>query len=100
MMSFTRELTMPVKAAPMTTATARSTTLPRRIKSRNPFSMQITFDVAIRCHATAQSREWVNGKCFRLLGLHSRQPRWPPQIGVNGDGQVFCSVLERCGRVD
>jgi hypothetical protein len=28
-----------VKAAPMTTATARSTTLPRRIKSRNPLSI-------------------------------------------------------------
>src|ERR1700758_3603198 len=37
-MSFTKELTMALKAAPMMTATARSTTLPRRMKSRNPLS--------------------------------------------------------------
>ena len=36
--TFTKELTMALKAAPMITATARSTTLPRRIKSRNPLS--------------------------------------------------------------
>ena len=33
-------LVMAPKAAPMSTATARSTTLPRRMKSRNPLSME------------------------------------------------------------
>src|SRR6201999_3042891 len=41
MISATKALTIAVKAAPMTTATARSTTLPRRIKSRNPLSMGV-----------------------------------------------------------
>ncbi len=35
----TSEVTMALKAAPRMTATARSTTFPRRMKSRNPFSM-------------------------------------------------------------
>ena len=39
MISATSALTMAVNAAPMTTATARSTTLPRRTKSRNPLSI-------------------------------------------------------------
>src|SRR5260370_35940461 len=39
MMSLTNELTMAVNAAPMMTATARSRTLPRRIKSRKPFNI-------------------------------------------------------------
>src|SRR5579859_6594833 len=38
-MSPTSEATMALKAAPRMTATARSTTLPRRMKSRNPLSM-------------------------------------------------------------
>ena len=37
----TRVLTMPVKAAPMTTATARSMTLPRRMNSRNPLIIAV-----------------------------------------------------------
>src|ERR1700733_265243 len=37
--SATSAFTIAEKAAPMTTATARSTTLPRRIKSRNPLSI-------------------------------------------------------------
>src|SRR4051812_500545 len=36
-MFVTSEVTIPVNAAPITTATARSTTLPRRTKSRKPF---------------------------------------------------------------
>src|SRR5271165_1647248 len=36
--SVTSELTMALKAAPMITATARSTTFPRRMKSRKPLS--------------------------------------------------------------
>ncbi|WP_253915818.1 hypothetical protein [Streptomyces sp. NRRL S-31] len=36
MIPFTNELTMFVKAAPMTTATARSTTLPRIRKALKP----------------------------------------------------------------
>src|SRR5579871_5915909 len=39
MMSLTSELTMAPKAAPMITATARSTTLPFIAKSRNSFSI-------------------------------------------------------------
>src|ERR1700722_6415943 len=39
MMSATRALTIAVNAAPITTAMARSTTLPRRMKSRNPLSI-------------------------------------------------------------
>src|SRR5208283_3122373 len=42
-MSFTRLLTTPVKAAPMMTPTARSTTLPRMMKSRNSPSQEGAF---------------------------------------------------------
>src|ERR1039458_1856857 len=40
MMLAVSEVTMTVKAVPMTTATARSITLPRRMKSRNPLIME------------------------------------------------------------
>src|ERR1051326_7576820 len=40
-MSFTSELTIEVKAAPTTTPTARSTTLPRAMNSRNSWSIGI-----------------------------------------------------------
>jgi len=38
-MSFTSEFTIAVKAAPITTPTARSTTLPRAMNSRNSWSI-------------------------------------------------------------
>jgi hypothetical protein len=41
MRSLTRESTTAPKAAPMMTPTARSMTLPRATKSRNPFSMPV-----------------------------------------------------------
>src|SRR5271170_7428224 len=41
MRSLTSEVTTVPKAAPMTTATARSSTLPRRMKSRNPLSIKV-----------------------------------------------------------
>jgi hypothetical protein len=41
MMSFTREFTIDVKAAPMITPTARSRTLPRRTNFLNPSSMAV-----------------------------------------------------------
>src|SRR4051795_2336026 len=40
MMPFVKAVTIVVNAAPMTTATARSTTLPRRMKSLKPLSTQ------------------------------------------------------------
>ena len=56
-MSATNDATTAPKAAPMTTATARSTTLPRRMNSRNSLIMRpascrtalILRDVALRC---------------------------------------------------
>ncbi len=44
----TKALTTAPKAAPMTTATARSTTLPRRMKSRNPLIMALPSDGVLR----------------------------------------------------
>lgn len=40
--AMTRAVTTVPKAAPITTATARSITLPRRTNSRNPFSLGTT----------------------------------------------------------
>src|ERR1035438_10258004 len=40
MMPLVKAVTTAPKAVPMMTATARSTTLPRRMKSRNPLSME------------------------------------------------------------
>src|SRR3990167_6362504 len=45
-MSFTKELTTAVKAAPIMTPTARSTTLPRRIKFLNPLIIFLYYLIA------------------------------------------------------
>src|SRR3989344_2968088 len=45
-MSFTKELTTAVKAAPIMTPTARSTTLPRSIKSLNPLIIFLYYLIA------------------------------------------------------
>jgi hypothetical protein len=41
MMLFVNDVTMAVNAAPTTTATARSTTFPRRMKSLKPLSTRL-----------------------------------------------------------
>src|SRR5690606_8866574 len=57
----TRAVITAPKAAPMTTATARSTTLPFIIKSRKPFSM-------VRAY-TGQSQQWHKWACdFQSFG--------------------------------
>lgn len=43
--SLTSEVTMAPKAAPMTTATAKSTTFPRRINCLKSFSMSVSYQI-------------------------------------------------------
>src|ERR1700754_3783029 len=87
MMSPTSEVTMPPKAAPMITPTARSTTLPFMANSRNSFSIRNPFsstshagpalaktanrsvDQAGMNHGTA------HGDPRRLGHRHHRQPQ-------------------------
>jgi hypothetical protein len=54
--SSTIDVTTAVNAVPITTATARSTRLPRRMNSRNSFSMGRFFDprAARSCRSTRQ----------------------------------------------
>ena len=51
MRSLTRASTTALKAAPMTTATARSTRLPRRMNSRNSFRVSVIRDMAAKLRA-------------------------------------------------
>ena len=52
--SLTSDVTMELKAAPKITATARSTTFPRKTKSRNPLS------ISLSCRWGAQLPRCVN----------------------------------------
>ena len=55
--SATRAVTTAPKATPMTTATARSTTLPRKMNSLKPFSTVPSFSIsADRARRSADSR--------------------------------------------
>src|SRR6202158_6544382 len=71
MMSPTTEVTMPPKAAPMMTPTARSTTFPFMANSRNSFSMQtLVFDLA---HPTIHRRK--AGSVDQARMPHGATPR-------------------------
>ena len=56
MTSFTSEVTTVPKAPPMMTPTAKSRTLPRRIKSLNPFNISFTFQSNLRLIASIVER--------------------------------------------
>src|ERR1035441_8346860 len=56
--SATREATMALNAAPRITATARSTTFPRKMKSRNPFSMGSSGEFQAQPARDARTKRW------------------------------------------
>src|ERR1700688_2978336 len=77
MMSLTSDVTMPPKAAPMMTPTARSTTLPFMAKSRNSFS--IGHSSAARLASSVDQAGMDHGAAHRNPGglghRHHRQPQ-------------------------
>src|ERR1700688_4997104 len=77
MMSLTSDVTMPPKAAPMMTPTARSTTLPFMAKSRNSFSMGRSSSA--RLASSVDQAGMHHGAAHRDAGgfghRHHRQPQ-------------------------
>lgn len=69
-MSFTSEFTILLNAAPITTATARSSTLPRVTKSRNSFHIRPSFALA---QWFAFSTFWCSALLFWLEPLVGKQ---------------------------
>src|SRR5580698_9455415 len=97
---------MAPNAAPMITATARSTTFPRRLKSRNPFSIVILPCIVIsavaarprkssaafaHCHATRRKGACAaglaggGGWAELLHGQQEHDPGKDHQIGIEQD---------------
>src|SRR5271163_4919451 len=80
-MSLVKEVTMALNAAPIMTATARSTTLPRRMKSRKPLS-------TVSLHVM---RLQVVRRGVRVGSVYQRAPlvrrREPHRIGIEQEDQ-------------
>src|SRR5215469_8909350 len=95
----TNEVTTAPKAAPITTATARSITLPRIMNCRKPLNIRNPY-VLVLCHWTRPSPKDI----FRGPGLMfgcERSSRLKKQIEARNDGtylQSLASAMSSDGR--
>src|SRR5260370_27183036 len=93
-------VTIAVKAAPMMTATARSITLPRRMKSRNPLSMSESPGKDLIVHGAYGERPTGNVVITACSGAGSITQRewiiaWPFDEGNRGWGGATAEGWER-----
>ena len=88
---------MAVNAAPTTTATARSTTFPRRMKSLKPLSTRLVPSRWIRCRAQV---EMLNERCGSCSGVRPSDPQWKTTVRVLVSDAAATSTRLRCRHRD
>src|SRR6185436_12011120 len=99
MMLSVNAVTIVAKAAPMTTATARSTTFPRRMKSLNPLSMAVSSGASVaEGHRYLVSERRRRNPC-RGAPRHTHYHETPPHAWVFGENGEHDRVLREEDRL-